>query len=318
MTDVKSKTLRSLLTGCLVLVGTAGATSSLVVGCSGDDNGTPPAGDAGGDGASEGSTPDASHQDGTVPDASGDSALNDAGLDSGDASNDAADAQDAAETSVLQASQYAAAVAEGLCARIQYCCDIDAGSFDTSGCIATFGGNPLLVGEATPYLDSGLIDFNPAQAGACLTDIANFPCGTVSAMQNIQLGQACVGAFSGVQNTGGPCAAPIECPSTDYCLLPTDGGTGTCTPLEGDGGSCTDQTQCSYLGNGIPAQYCNSIDHICLPELPVGAQCSNYAQCQTQVCLPPMPYTCQATAVFTQENVPGTSCELFTLDAGGD
>jgi hypothetical protein len=317
MTDVKSKTLSSLLTGCLVLVGTAGATSALVVGCGGDDNNPPPAGDAGGDGSMTDAPNDVSRTDGTAPDGSGDAAPGDAGLDSGDAA-DAQDAADAAETSVLQASQYVPAATEALCTRFATCCAVDAGAFNMPLCLSAVGGNPIGLGEATPYLDSGLVSFNAVQAEACLTDIANYPCGTVSATQNVMLGQDCIAAYVGASTTGGPCQDPIECPQTDYCNRPGDGGTGVCTALVGDGGGCSDNTQCSYLGYGEPELYCNTVTGTCLPQLANGADCTAIAQCQSQIC-EGSPLTCSATYVFSDPGVPNGTCAYLTItDAGGD
>jgi hypothetical protein len=295
----------------------------LVVGCGGDDSATvdnEAGSDAGSDGAADGSKLDA-HADGTVPDGS----QNDASIDSpvtvdgsSDSALDSALEADAPEASVVSASEYRGAVAQAYCTRLSVCCEADAGDFDIAGCVAAFHGNPLLVGEATPYLDSGLLNFNTAQASACLTDLMNFPCGTVTAMQNVGLGQACIAAFSGAQSTGGACSDPIVCPSTDYCQLPGDGGVGTCTPLVGDGGTCTDTAQCSYLGNGVPPLYCNTVDGTCLPELDNGAICTSYAECQSQECTGPSPHTCAATYVFSDPNTPGGTCARFTLDAGGD
>ena len=295
----------------------------LVVGCGGDDSTTPDNGeagsDAGSDGASDGSKLDAP-ADGTVPDGS----QTDASIDSPvtvDGSSDSALEADSPDAIVAPlASEYANAVAQAYCDRLGFCCTGDAADFDTARCVAVYNGNALLTGEATPYLDSGLINYNPAQAAACLTDLANFPCGTVNAMQNVELGQACVAAFSGAQITGGPCADAIECPATDYCQLPGDGDAGTCTTLAGDGGSCASDVQCSYLGNGVPQLYCNSVDHACLPQLPNGANCTGYAQCQSQDCDEALFRLHRVRArhsyVFSNPMVPGSTCMTYALDAG--
>ncbi len=213
----------------------------LVVGCGGDDSTTVDNGDAGSDTGSDVTTSDA-HPDGNVPDASVDATQGDTSPDSPiavDGSSDSSDSASDADSSVgfdasaLLPSQYASVVAQALCTRLAFCCEgNDAAAFDTASCLAVYS-DPIGVSEATPYLDSGLVNFNTAQAGACLDDLANFPCGDVNAAQNVMLGQNCIAAFLGTQSTGGPCADPIECHTTDYCAQPGDGGLGTCTPLVG-------------------------------------------------------------------------------------
>jgi hypothetical protein len=239
-----------------------------------------------------------------------------------DGSSDSALEADSPDAIVApSASEYANAVAQAYCSRLGFCCAGDAAAFNVAECVAAFHGNPLLTGEATPYLDSGLVTYNPVQAAVCLNDLANFPCGTVSAMQNIGLGQACVAAFAGAQITGGACADAIECPPSDFCQLPGDGDAGTCTPLAGDGGTCTSTRECSYLGNGNPALYCNAVTGSCLPQLPNGADCTGYSECQSQECTGPTPppsRTCDGMYVFSDNMILGGNCMLYALDAGGD
>ena len=283
-------------------VGAAGLMSVGLVGCSGDDS-------VGGQGdASVDQANDTTGIDQVSPDA-GDSGMPDSPTD---AKNDTA--VDSGPT--LTAAGYLGAVSTALCTRVRQCCLADAGAWAQQACEQGYVGNPLALGQESPYLDAG-VTFDQAKAATCLTEIQAFPCGLVSAMKSIQLQQDCFAALKGSVANGGACAANVQCFSGEYCNIADGGTAGTCAALVTLGGACSNAAQCSYLGIGAPANYCDPTSHVCTAQRGVDAGCSNYQQCVTNICTLPGP-TCSDNYVFTDPGVGGGTCETYTIkDAGG-
>ena len=191
---------------------------------------------------------------GSAPDADASSTQNaDA---STDASADAASVQDSAPDAP-SAADFVDTVSSSLCGRIRDCCLDTQSDFRMQNCLNDFGGSPLGLAVFQPYVSTGSITYDSVQATNCLNEVAAFPCGTVNAALSISLQQDCFAAFHGAVADAGACQGNVECAAGSYCTS-SDGGFGTCAPLQPDGGACSrfDNTECAYLGIGVPAEYC--------------------------------------------------------------
>jgi hypothetical protein len=223
---------------------------------------------------------------------------------------------------VPEASDFVNQVTQALCERIRNCCGIDAGSYLEQKCVADFAGNPLDLGVDTPFIDGGTVAYNPVQAATCLSNIRTFPCGVVNASDSIALQQTCSSSFRGTVPDGGACTGNAQCGSTEYCTTPiVDGGTGSCVPLQQADASCTrfDGTECSYLGLGMPGDYCDLGSHTCQPLHGVDAGCTTYTQCVTLICRGPAgARTCATQYSFTDPAICGAYTATDAGDAGAD
>ncbi len=170
---------------------------------------------------------------------------------------------------------------------------------------------------------SGLVVYDAAAAQTCLDSVLSFACGSGPSSAIDLVRNECFGAMQGTLTAGnGPCFDSLECVSGLYCQAGADGGPNTCAALKTQGQPCTDTTHssdCTYLGNGTPALYCQPVDGgtpTCQPDLPVDAGCTANAQCLTWACDDPI---CVSSYVFSDPGQPNGTCAYFTLpDAGGD
>jgi hypothetical protein len=108
----------------------------------------------------------------------------------------------------------------------------------------------------------------------------------------------------------GPCVDSIQCQAGLYCSTATH----VCTPLEGLGQPCQDQvlsTDCTYLGEGTPALYCQATADggTCQPAQDAGSSCVYGQACLSGVCAFP---ACSNTDVFSDPGVPNGICATFT------
>jgi hypothetical protein len=273
--------------------GTLGAVAVPFVGC-GDDSSGNPMHEAGADQTAEGApdaTPDVALEAGEAGrdvlavdmgpdhDASEGSTLTDS------SSSCTSDASSDGPNAVLQ---FAAQYAQAYCSGQGKCCPgYDAGAFDLASCAAswtTLGWESTLPSNAAVYTRCHLA-FDPTRGSACISALQNFDCapdgGPVTATQYNAVTTACQGILVGTLANGAPgCLSSFECVN-GYCKLPSDGGTGTCTALVGDGGACvsgdTPDEMCSQAGSYQPALWCNRLDGgttgTCAPPLADGVTC---------------------------------------------
>jgi hypothetical protein len=302
------------LAGVAVAFGTA--SSLLAFGCSsettnvlGDDSGT----------VSDRTTaPDTRQETGPVEDAGTDVFVSDAAVDA------------------PPAALFGAQVVAAICARIQACCGVDAGPFDTALCrtkVAEFNG---IWGEVygAEFADGGRVVYNQLQAAQCLAEVNNLNCTNVTAAAFLAGRSSCLGALIGSGGIGAPCRNAIECAPGSFCLLPVDGGVGSCQALRGDGGACGDfgappdtdrgsHTACSYRGNGATGLACDVVDYdsgaflptnqwFCRPARDAGAPCYVNQDCKDGICGDNA--ECATSSYLTSQAV----CDSYRItDAGG-
>jgi hypothetical protein len=208
------------------------------------------------------------------------------------------------------------------CQRTQACCLVSASQFDLAECVTAYSnsatGGWLSVALVEPYVDSGLIGFDPASACQCLMDTANVGCGFLSAQFLTASRSACTQALPGLSPIDGGCASSFECvPPSAYCTG-TDGG--TCMPLVPEGGPCTVDDMCSYGALGNPSRYCDTTtSQTCVPRFSDDAGCQRSAQCASNICLGGSGgVSCQSSGVFSDPGVAGGLCDFFTIKDAGD
>jgi len=198
----------------------------------------------------------------TPPGDSGESDASDASDAVSDSSpGDAADAADAdAMTYPPGLLDYPDAYAHAYCEGTEGCCagvDMDAcvagNGVSTGGWEGTMLGNPQA-------LVAGHLTFNQEAGARCVAALTSFPCasanGVISAAAYGGITTACREVFGGtiVIDAGG-CVSSFECVEGAYCN--TDAG--MCSPLVGDGGSCTSDEMCSSVATGNPALFCDNV-----------------------------------------------------------
>jgi hypothetical protein len=326
------------LSGVSVILGalmaTGGVLALTAVGCGGDDNGTP-----GSDGAapdqtvSDGQTAvdghSDAHTDGKVKETGGDVITKDTGPMDGGSDADAASFDAAA----LYA--FPNAVNTAYCKQLQSCCakdSFDAGAFDLATCVSQYAQGGGFYNVSLANVHGGHIDFDQDAAARCIADQAVLSCGTYTAAENTAAVNDCSQAMIGKLHIGdGPCLSAWDCALPAYCAGPggvaidsifaNDGGTlsgayvggnasadagqtGVCTALRSVNQSCNDlffYTDCTYLGNGSPALFCNqdggSGPGQCVPALATGAPCIVNVNCTPQVC-DSVTSSCQGTTEF--------------------
>lgn len=288
------------------LVAFAGAGAVAMVGCSGDDT-------------------TATTQDGAVSDVTnGDVARPDApGPDAGPGQD--ADAQaEAAPPPPL--AGFPTAVQTAFCQRLAECC-LSPQTFDLAKCIATeanpAAGGFLNLSTWTPALDGGNVTYNPAAASACIAEVRNIACGLIMQATYGKYTTDCYAALSGTLDAGAQgCRYAIECAPGTYCDKSGGGDAGgKCAPVHDAGAPCTDpmSTDCSYLGNGVPARFCDfsgGAGGVCNPQLGLDAGCNYGSDCTSLICGDLG--TCDTQFVFSDPGVPQGSCDYFTIRDAGD
>jgi hypothetical protein len=256
-----------------------------------------------------------------------------AGVDAGDSA--------ACPFAVPTADEFLNTVANTACASLKGCCNTGA-NFDTAGCLSFFGnptfGGFLGVSLVAPYLDGGRVVYDPVSACQCLQGVTAVNCGlipqdtlgplqasciaafhgTVSPVDDLDAGDAGDASLTASDAAAFACASSHECVSGSFCTVnaasdPTDASLGTCKNLLSEGGACTREDQCSYLGNGTPSLHCSGT---CVPRLDAGAVCPSNATCQSNVCANSgTMQTCANGEVFSTP----AACSFFLLpDAGPD
>lgn len=270
----------------------------------------------------------------------------DAGNDGDSAvASDASDASDALDASEAEAEagpnvilQYATQYGQAFCAGQGKCCPgYDAGAFDLAGCAAfwtTTGWEYTLPADTTAYTAGHLL-FNADAGAGCLAALQGFACttlGTVTAAQYSAVTTACLGVLTGTLTPGSAgCISSFEC-ANGYCNLPTDGGTGTCTALAGDGGTCSAGSDslddmCSQAGAFRPPLWCDRLaggaTGTCVAPLANGATCYDPVISATYF----DDYGCTSLLCgddslcgdpATYPTPPPGFCENWPTDAGGD
>ena len=206
---------------------------------------------------------------------------------------------------------------------------LDGSAFDLGRCLNTnennLGGFKTLSRHEPALRDGGeaKVVFDKTKAALCLGEIRSFTCLTPSA-EETKLRDDCYAALAGTiaLNAAG-CTDAIHC-AAGRCVLPGDGGVGSCVALVGDGGDCTTSDDCAYRGSSNPSLFCEDdfadAGPSCAPRLGLDASCGNntdsdYAACQSQVCGANL--TC--ASAFTQNDI-APACTTFVrpIDAGTD
>jgi hypothetical protein len=293
-------------------------TAALVVGCSSEE--THVTADAGGDQT----TPDVVSPEG-------------GGNDAGDAG------ADVKLDGPPNPAAFAQEVIDAVCNKYRSCCTGIA--FDMARCRGLIEANGGAFGETVDInlADAGRVTYDSTKGAQCLAAINALGCTNVSGAEVIAGRSVCIGALTGTQGAGQPCRAAIECQAGHFCNLPTDGGSGSCAALRGDGGPCGDfgaqdptsfqpQQACSYRGNGATGLSCvvgdyngindagtgylNPDQWFCLPQTGLGTPCSYNQDCASGIC-DPNTFTC-ANSGFLVDDA-GAVCTAFEAsDAGTD
>jgi hypothetical protein len=214
------------------------------------------------------------------------------------------------------------AVVRTFCARISSCC-LNPSTFDNAKCFAVLNnpnsGDLLGLPAFEPSTDGGAATYNPATAADCLSRAAALSCGLVPTAQVKALESVCYGAFTGTRAIGAAgCKSSIDCVTGAFCDLTVDGG--ACAALKGANQPCSDPNSldCSYLGIGNPANFCNfpadGGASTCQPKLGPDASCNANNDCIDNNCTG----VCDDNVVISDPGVPNGLCDLFTIkDAGG-
>jgi len=306
--------------------------------------------DAGHD-ATKDVTPDVITQHDTGTDAhDGGTDAHDGGTDAHDSGPDVHDA--APEVSIDSSSSAATfprTMVTAYCTKLSSCCGETPSQFSIDACTKALYDAPSFVPSQLALILGGLNStehtFDSTQGAKCITEIESLGCGSSSATTWKKIAADCAAAYTGLLEASHPgCLSSFDCQPGNYCApldragntVVPDGG-GTCTPLAGTGGHCVDilnSSDCTYLGLGTPAQYCNNVINdagqqtdggVCTASLSSGTACNypGYAQeCTSLQCLPTVDagflvqdYACTDSAGFTQiEGVP--QCLLFAPDGG--
>ncbi len=319
--------MRNLARLGAIMVGAMGLSSAMAivaVGCGGDDTVVPL------DSGKDQTTPDSP----VTPTEGGADVKVDVVTDGGpdvraDGGPDAMDAgRDVAlpDASGLAPADFPLEVTRALCTRLAECCPTpDAGMvFDVLQCLAAnegFGGLKYLSRHEPGLRDGGaaLVQFDTTSAAQCLAGARNFTCQTPSSEYQ-KMRDDCYGALQGtIALNGTGCTDTIHC-ATGRCVLPGDGGVGTCAALVGDGGACATSDDCAYRGTSNPDLFCDDDPSrfgspTCGPRVGDGGSCNDtdfdYAACQSGVCsgagicLP----------VFTLEDL---SCDTYYVNVPAD
>ena len=315
-----------------------------LAGCGGDDAANTLGPDASEASTTDGTTP----SDGSTPlDATTDADASATPTPDADAGTDAdapadADASPAADgaacgVAVPAEGDFFNTVAGTVCQSLKACCNTGT-NFDMQGCLATYGkpqfGGPFGVGFAVEHLEGGRIAYDPSAACDCITSLASINCGLLTQASFTSIQTSCFGAVHGTVPAtsadagdagdagSAACASSYECINGAYCTLeypadPGDASLGSCLPLVADGGSCSTDKQCSYLGNSSPSEYCNGTTHTCVPRLSAGTDCKISSNCISDICafVPDGSPICATGEVFAPPSV----CTSFALpDAGPD
>jgi hypothetical protein len=174
-------------------------------------------------------------------------------------------------------------------------------------------------------LDAGDLVFDPNAANRCVTGVGSFTCGVIMQGPYKTIHDDCFAALHGTVAVGGPCGASIECAPDGVCIRPADGGPGTCNAIRAAGAPCgdipNDQEACTYIGSGVPPQFCDDSNPdaaawTCQPAQANGASCYLHFACTSGVCGDLG--TCDTQFTATDPGVPGGTCDAFTIrDAGG-
>lgn len=295
-----------------VMVGSAIAAGSTLVGCSGDDTVVP-------DASVVDATPDK-----TVPDVITTDVVGQDVVDAGKPDNFSTDAAAIYEFMDAHISSF--------CSRYGQCCfGSDASAFDTTKCKNTLanGWDQTLraLNENPEAITGGRIKLDQTAAAACIAGTKTFSCPSIGAPELSQTDIDCYGAIVGTQANGDPCNFSLEC-NNGYCVANgpdagTDAGTGTCTAFKASGqGPCTPRNEeCQRRGYvGAPAR-CDiqkapdggPAPNVCTTRLPNGSACTINWECTSGTC--DFVTTKCATATTT---VTPFICGLFTIqDAGG-
>ncbi len=250
--------------------------------------------------------------------------------------SDAGDGAVACAVTVPSVDNFVSTLGTTACTAEQVCCGDTPSQFAASRCLAidATGAAFLGVGNASPFLDGGRIAYNQAAACQCLEAVANLSCGLIQAtgvdgglapntLDYVQ--QLCLSAVQGIGGVGDPCASSYECSPGNYCTVESavelTTGLGTCAALVGSGAACTTDNQCSYLGNGNPALYCDTATtHTCVARLVAGSACGTGGQkggpeCLSNIC---QLSKCVSAEVFSDPISADGTCWYFTEgDAGG-
>jgi hypothetical protein len=213
-----------------------------------DAGDTGPGADVAVDGGDTGTDGDASTE--TDADASVDGGV-DGGEDAApDADGGNADDGDAADANGIGLLAYPGQYVAALCSAWATCCGA---GFDQTTCESDFriDGWANTLPHSDVY-DAGNLSFDSTQATSCITALQNWPCGAWTASDNQAIISACTNVLGGTIAIGSTsCQDSFECASGAYC------DAATCTALAGNGGSCTGDEMCSYVGTKQPALYCN-------------------------------------------------------------
>jgi hypothetical protein len=318
------------------LLGCGGALAFAAVGCGGDDNTNNDAGDSAPDRTSDHSVADHHTSDASDAGSDVDSAPpTDGSVDS------PVDSPVDSHVNVDAAALYdfPTAVNTAYCQRLEFCClGADAGTAATAfvaSCVqqeSEYGG---IVNVNLANIRGGHIKLDPTAAAKCLSDIASISCGTYTSAEETAILDDCSAAMVGQIDLGkGGCTSAWDCAPTAYCAglagpldpiyaddggLVSDGGTGTCTSLHPVTTSCQDvnfYTDCSYLGNGSPGNFCNPNDAgtggTCVADYPTGsagAGCLYNQQCATQIC--DFGVGCEETGTFSDPGPESVICASY-------
>lgn len=291
----------------VAVVGLASGLAVVATGCGDDDDGGAPA---------------------PTADATTDTGVDSTVADTADTAAPADTRADVRPDAPTSAKGFPRFVVKTYCERLGDCCGVTA--FDLDACITYYDvvkplGGVFGLSEWTPALDKGNVDFDPVSAAQCVTDITSFNCAEVGSDAYSRAQRSCTAALVGKLAIGASgCSLSVECVTGAYCdKASADAGTGTCKALGMVDQPCKDTTysvDCTYLGNGTPANYCkpgtgDGGTATCQPSEATGVACKVNADCKGLLCFD----TCEEKYTFSDPGVADGICAFFGFkDAGAD
>jgi len=220
------------------------------------------------------------------------------------------------------------AIAVAWCDRLAECCMLDASRFDRDNCLSVVesGAGPERVAAYLfrfRQVDAGIpssVAFDPGTAAQCINLERTRDCTSEDGPARRNLYATCTTALQGSVLQNGACTHSIECRSGQYCNSNASGGTGTCVPVIGSGGTCDDPNfnsdRCAYLGiHNATSLYCaaavGDAARTCVSGQVNGSACTSDRQCTSGVCstinglcVNSQPFPSPATCAFYTKSPP--------------
>jgi hypothetical protein len=222
---------------------------------------------------------------------------------------------------------------QAYCQRLQACCCVQTSptAWDAGGCESDLArGYEIfsLAQYAQVSSDAGFVPrpgvqimLDPDAAASCINQIGGIACTGATAPEWTTVERNCFNAMVPQVPLGAGCTVHGEC-QQGYCNPRAgDGGlTGACVPLLDAGAPCVyggygRSEDCTYLGLGNPANYCETIDdagdQACAPAQALDAGCQTDEQCQTFYCAGFTTASCSNQVYVSDPGTAGGICQAY-------